>query len=60
MQNPPKNPLKKADLFNTPNSVEDLHAYIERMNGSEKVMAYTIMGMTWNLASDKVDEALAE
>ena len=55
-----KNPLKKADLFNTPNSVEDLHAYIERMNGSEKVMAYTIMGMTWNLASDKVDEALAE
>ncbi len=55
-----QNPLKKADLFNTPNSVEDLHAYIERMNGSEKVMAYTIMGMTWNLASDKVDEALAE
>ena len=55
-----ENPLKKSDLFNTPNSVEDLHAYIERLSGMEKVMAYTIMGMTWTLASNKVDEALAE
>ena len=54
------NPLKKSDLFNTPDSVEDLHAYIEKMNGMEKVMAYTIMGMTWNLASVKIDEALTE
>jgi len=55
-----ENPLKKSDLFNTPNSVDDLHAYIERLNGTDKVMAYTIMGMTWNLASVKIDEALTK
>ncbi len=45
-------PIKEGGSINTPNSVGDLHAYIERMRNVEKVMAYTIMGMTWNLASD--------
>lgn len=50
------NPITKCELFHTPESMKELQDYIERFNGSERVIAYTIMGITWNLASKVIDD----
>tara|TARA_R110000822_G_C14898326_1_gene448654 strand:- start:76 stop:255 length:180 start_codon:yes stop_codon:yes gene_type:complete len=54
-----KNPITTCSLFITPKSTSDLQDYIEKLDGAEKVLAYTIAGMTWNLASQAIDEELA-
>lgn len=48
--------LGKMNLFATPTSVEALQEYIERFSGAEKAVAYTVMGMTWNLAAELTKE----
>tara|TARA_R110000851_G_scaffold182994_2_gene332091 strand:+ start:351 stop:536 length:186 start_codon:yes stop_codon:yes gene_type:complete len=53
-----KNPIKMASIFATPNSVDELREYIEKLHGPEKSLAYTIMGMTGNLCSTIVDTAI--
>jgi len=53
-----KNPIEPCGLFATPGSIEELQSYCEQFNGSEKTIALTIMGMTWNLASDVVGQAI--
>ena len=49
--------LKKMGLFHTPDNVEALMDYVQRFNGSERVVALTVMGMTWNLCSELTKEA---
>ena len=48
--------LKKMDLFHTPDSVETLMKYVEALNSSERVVAVTVMGMTWNLCAELTKE----
>lgn len=48
--------LSKMGLFATPDSVDALQEYIERFNADEKVVAYTIMGLTWNLCSELTNQ----
>ena len=55
-----KNPITSSDMFWSPKTPEELHNYIERMSGTEKALAYTIMGITGNLCSNMVDAALKE
>tara|TARA_Y100000996_G_C22552445_1_gene654242 strand:+ start:2112 stop:2294 length:183 start_codon:yes stop_codon:yes gene_type:complete len=55
-----KNPLAKSNMFATPKTPADLYAYVEGMSGSERAIAYTVIGMTMNLATDLVDRAIAE
>ena len=51
-----KTKLSKKTLFASPESDEALMSYIEGLSGSEKALAYTICGMTWNRAVDKLSE----
>ena len=39
---------QKLGLFATPASSEELMKYIEQFSGSERVVAMTVMGMTYN------------
>jgi hypothetical protein len=55
-----ENPLKKAGLFHTPDSVAELHEYLGRLSGSQGVLALTCAMMAWNLASKIIDEELNE
>jgi len=43
---------QKLGLFATPKSTADLMEYIEQFSGNERVIAMTIMGMTYNLCCD--------
>ena len=53
-----KNPLSRSGLFAAPRTGNELSAYIENLSGAEKALAYTISGMTWNLAVEKLDKTL--
>jgi hypothetical protein len=55
-----ENPIKKSQVHNTPESMGALMDYLEKFNGAEKAAAFTIMGMTWNLAHDVVQAAITE
>lgn len=44
--------LEKQPLFATPDSSEDLIAWILALNQSEQNVAMTVLGMTWNLAAE--------
>ncbi len=51
--------LKKMGLFNTPESVEALTKYVTSIpNPEERVVAVTVMGMTWNLCAELTDTAI--
>jgi len=52
------NPIPRSGFFATPNSVEDLMAYVERMTGSERVVATTVAMMALNLANKLVQKEL--
>ena len=44
------NPIPRSGFFATPESVEALMDYIQRFNGSERVVATTAAMMALNLA----------
>lgn len=48
--------LAKMDLFATPDSIEALQSYVYSMSASERMVALTIMGMTWNLCAELTKE----
>jgi hypothetical protein len=48
--------LQKQELFATPKSTEALMEYIHRFSGSERIVAMTLMGMTWNLCAELTKE----
>ena len=45
---------QKLGLFATPENSEALMKYIEQFSGSERVIAMTVMGMTYNLCASIV------
>ena len=52
------NPIPRSGFFATPVTVEDLMAYVERMSGSERVVATTVAMMALNLANQLVQKEL--
>jgi len=44
--------MKKADMFYTPTSMEDLENRLEAFSLDEKVVAWLAAMMAWNLACD--------
>jgi hypothetical protein len=52
--------LEKCGLIHTPESMEALLQWIEKLNGSERAVAMVAAGMAWNLASSIVDEHFKE
>jgi hypothetical protein len=52
--------IKQNKMFNTPDSMESLQDWIERLNGQERVVAYTAAGMAWNLAAKLVGDKNTE
>ena len=57
---PFRNPLTPSGLCSTPESMEKLEAYVALFSEGERVVATTVMGMTWNLACATVDLRLKE
>lgn len=49
--------LGKMELFATPDDMTALQEYISRFSGAERVVAITVMGMTWNLCAELTKEA---
>jgi hypothetical protein len=39
-------------MFYTPKNVDELMSWCENYSGSERIIAMTAMGMTWNLCSE--------
>lgn len=54
-----QNPIQPTKLFATPATMNDLEAYIMRLNGAERAAAMTAAMMAWNLASAVVDKEIA-
>ena len=54
------NPVPRSGFFATPDSVEALMEYVERMSGSERVVATTVAMMALNLANKLVEQAIQE
>ena len=52
------NPLKPQPMFDTPTTTEGLQDWLMRLSGSERTVALTAAGMTWNLASHLVDKEI--
>ena len=55
-----KNPIRKMNMFATPDSIEALCDQIERLSGSEKTVAYTYAIMMMNVCSKMVEQELAK
>jgi len=53
-----QNPLTPNGLFDTPTTAADLQDWLMRLSGSERTVALTAAGMTWNLASHLVDNEI--
>lgn len=56
MYNVIENPIPKSGLFATPENTDALTAYIEKLSGTEKALAYTIAMMTFNLSNKLVED----
>ena len=52
-----KKRLGKMDLFSTPENIQALEAYIASFSDpGERIVATTVMGMTWNLCAELTKE----
>ena len=54
------NPIRKMNVFATPDSIEALCDQIEKLSGSEKTVAYTYAIMMMNVCSEMVEQELAK
>ena len=54
------NPIRKMNVFATPDSIEALCDQIEKLSGSEKTVAYTYAIMMMNVCSMLVEQELAK
>ena len=43
--------IQPNNLFHTPQDSQELFDWINQLSGSERVIAFTASGMTWNLAA---------
>tara|TARA_R110000824_G_scaffold42980_13_gene125963 strand:+ start:325 stop:534 length:210 start_codon:yes stop_codon:yes gene_type:complete len=53
-------PFKTWGMFATPEDRKALDAYVASFNGSERVVATVVMGMTWNFAVELFNKRLEE
>jgi hypothetical protein len=54
-----QNPIRKMNMFATPESIEALCDQIERLSGSERTVAYTYAIMMMNVCAKMVDREIA-
>lgn len=55
-----KNPIRKMNMFATPDSIEALCDQIEKLSGSERTVAYTYAIMMMNVCSEMVEQELVK
>lgn len=48
--------LKPIGLFHTPESLDEMMAYVEKFSGSERAAAMTVAMMMWNLCAKLTNE----
>ena len=53
-------PLETWGMFSTPENRKVLDNYVASFNGSERVVATIVMGMTWNFAVELFNKRLEE
>ena len=51
--------LKPIGLFHTPESMDEMMAYVEKFSGSERAAAMTVAMMMWNLCAKLTSESNA-
>ena len=54
-----QNPIRKMNIFATPESIEALCERIEHLTGPERTVAYTYAIMMMNVCSKMVDKEIA-
>jgi len=53
-------PIKKMALFYTPEDTQYIQDWIERLPAEQKIVGYTVMGMTWNFLAEAINKKLKE
>jgi hypothetical protein len=53
-----QNPIPRSGFFATPDSVEDLFAYVNSMSGPERAVAMTVAMMALNLSNRLVEDKI--
>ena len=48
--------LQPSNLFDTPETVEDMQKRLEALPKADRVLAWTIFGLTWNLCAKLTSE----
>lgn len=55
------NPIQKNNFFSTPATMNELVDYVLGIpNDQQRQVAITVMAMTWNMASELVEQAITE
>ena len=49
--------IRKMDVFHTPKTQDELMDWIESLPTSEKAIAITVFGMTWNFLAEQVNNS---
>lgn len=49
--------IRKMEFFHTPKTQDELLDWIESLATSEKVVAMTVLGMTWNFLAEQVNNS---
>jgi hypothetical protein len=52
--------LKPIGLFHTPESMDEMMAYIEKFSGSERTAAMTAAMMMWNLCAKLTSDCCSD
>jgi len=53
-----QNPIPRSGFFATPDSIDDLMAYINSMSGPERAVAMTVAMMALNLSYELVESKI--
>ena len=54
------NPIQPTELVHTPENMKELIDTLNRLNGEERIVAYTYSMMAWNLACKITTKHLKE
>ena len=55
-----ENPIQPTELVHTPKDMKELIDTLNRLNGEERIVAYTYSMMAWNLACKITTDHLKE
>ena len=50
--------MEGISMVYTPKDMDDLMERLDKFSGNEKMLAYFVASMTWNLAMKQVDEGI--